>query len=453
MCGIHGVINVGHTAANLSNYIFDGFLAGQVRGQDSSGIFQISQKGKAFVYKRALAGSDFVHNSHAKRFLADAKSSLLTVCHVRAATQGSVDDDNAHPFVSYRDEDSYVMGVHNGTLTGWTHKPGAREYDVDSEWAYSRIAAQGIDAFKDFAGSWCFVWWDSRHEKKLNIVRNDQRPLHFGISKDKKQLVFGSEAGMVSWLASRNNIDINKEVFSLAADTLYEFDLSGKEIVWSKTPVPTKPVYTHPSNNVSVIGKPTQTPEAAEFCDRLRNALQGKSTTPLASTVKTATAQTAGTTTSSSTNSKDGTTTSPTKDSDTKTVNEPDELWLAQRNWFSSSTATAEEQAAAIEAGVFGEVHWMEAVIRELDNGKISILGELRDYVSGQGHVDYTVYVRDVSEGMANMLMADQPDGRNGGYCVVIGMGEERLLGKYVVMTTMSPAGIKHFNKKLEVKQ
>ena len=241
MCGIHGLVQLNNFVNGPAcSFIRDGFVAGSLRGMDSSGIFQLDKKFKAYTHKKAIAGPDFIYTKMADRFIKDSDMSRLTVCHVRHATSGKVQEDNAHPFIAdCPDGKHWVVGVHNGTLdAGWKQKEGAKDYTVDSEWAISHIATKGYDAFKDFKGAFCFVWWDGRNKDKFYICRNDQRPMHFRLTKNKKQMYFGSEAGMLAWLTERNAVGADSDIYIVEKDKIYEFDLSKETVEWMKTDMP-----------------------------------------------------------------------------------------------------------------------------------------------------------------------------------------------------------------------
>lgn len=230
MCGIFGLANgpAGRTVSHaVCSLVKQAFIVGSLRGFDSSGVFQQDAKGM-WLHKAAMPGYFFVDDKKASRFLRDADVSMLTVGHNRAATEGKVTDDNAHPFTVYSEDpvtatSGMVIGVHNGTLNGWKSREDAKGFSVDSEWAFTRIARDGVDAFKKFYGAYCFVWTDDRVDDRFFIARNDQRPMHFAYMKDGDRMLFASEAGMLSWLAERNNIVLEDKIYVVEPDQLYTF--------------------------------------------------------------------------------------------------------------------------------------------------------------------------------------------------------------------------------------
>lgn len=218
---------------------------------DSSGVFLVDRKKEAWLHKLALPGPFFVEGKLSRMYVNEAAYSRATVCHVRAATMGKVNVDNAHPFVAFRDNGRRVVGVHNGTLTSWQSRKGAKGFDVDSEWAINHIADERVDAFEDFTGSFAFVWWDSNSPDVVYMARNKERPLHFVITEDEQDILFASEPGMISWLCQRNNIIVkDNEIHVLEEGQMYTFDLGGDKISWSKSALPTAkyPTYTHSPN-------------------------------------------------------------------------------------------------------------------------------------------------------------------------------------------------------------
>lgn len=227
MCGIHGVINTNVPEINSDEFIKSGFIAGMLRGVDSSGVAVIDTKEQLFdLRKLPISGNLFVEDKHFRSLLPDIRSkNTISIAHTRAATVGKVAEYTTHPFNFYDQETGREMvGVHNGTLTGWASRQGANKYDVDSNWALATIFEKGLEAFKSFTGSYCFVWWDSDKPGVLNIARNNDRPMHVAFTK-KGSMLFASEPGMIYWLADRHSIVLDGEVKSLRPGLLYSFDL------------------------------------------------------------------------------------------------------------------------------------------------------------------------------------------------------------------------------------
>lgn len=205
MCGIVFAITKPF-AAGTAGFVKDALITSQVRGMDSTGIFQVNSDGAVETLKMACNASLFVKNSDADKILAKVGSSVLTVGHVRAATHGEVNAQNAHPFKAFREDGSYIIGVHNGTLQGWKFKKDATDYQVDSDWAMHILAEEGADAFEYFTGAFAFVWYDSRDPDHLYIAKNKERPLFYMVSRDGKSIVGCSELAMLGWVAGRNGI-------------------------------------------------------------------------------------------------------------------------------------------------------------------------------------------------------------------------------------------------------
>lgn len=219
MCGIHFTINAGTNNRNLDDFMENAFYANQVRGTDSSGIFSVGhligprKPGARQVdfFKKAENGSEFLKYTGASDLVKKANSAKLTVGHVRAATFGAPVDENSHPFIAVREDDSKIIGVHNGSLDGWHGKIGADKCRVDSQWLYNRIAEDGIDAFEGINGAFALVWYDSLEPNKVFIARNDKRPLFFAYTEDEKGIIGCSELGMLGWLADRNDIKLHAD--------------------------------------------------------------------------------------------------------------------------------------------------------------------------------------------------------------------------------------------------
>jgi hypothetical protein len=247
MCGIFGSITGKARNPKLSKFLTDSFMASQVRGTDSSGIFladTIVKNRLAGVQKLPVCGSMFIQDKAAANLIDNADGiGNIAVGHVRAATYGKVTLNNAHPFIVESENgrlDRELVGVHNGTLTNWASHKDAKYFDVDSEWGLSQIFEQGIEAFRNtIKGAYAFVWWDRDEQSMLNIALNDARPMHIAFTKNDDML-FASEAGMLAWIAERNDIAIDGDILQLTADHHYQFEV-GKVRDFTKVKLP-KPV-------------------------------------------------------------------------------------------------------------------------------------------------------------------------------------------------------------------
>lgn len=275
MCGIHLVIHSQHTkndkgtlsrSWSYNDYMKSGFIAGMLRGTDSSGMFQINTKGNPFLHKLPLPGFYFTEDAMAQQFLNDVDECPINVGHVRAATTGKVNMQNAHPFATrVRADGTYIIGVHNGSLnTGWKSKLGGQGYDVDSEWALNLIAQEGADAFEEIEGSFSFVWWDKRNPEHVLFARNDARPMVLARSTDGKSIVGASESGMINWLVEREKLSIEDDMYETEAGKMYRIDTSKELLIvedlgyfpekWNYTP--SSYSYNNNNNTPTVIGNP-----------------------------------------------------------------------------------------------------------------------------------------------------------------------------------------------------
>lgn len=227
MCGIHFVLTSSAYASYADDFMADCFLANQVRGVHSSGIFQLGKGGGRTMYKRAVSGSEFLTHKFAQDIIKATPRSPLTVGHVRHATAGAITDQNAHPFEVAREDGSRIMGVHNGTLKDWRYKQGGDDHSVDSEWAFATLARENFDAFEYFDGAFAMVWHDTAKPDSVFMVRNAERPLYFMITEDNNTMIGASELGMLGWLAERNKLKVKPKdgTFYLSPGMLYEFDL------------------------------------------------------------------------------------------------------------------------------------------------------------------------------------------------------------------------------------
>lgn len=206
MCGHIGFFTTDTTYSIDRKKIFQqGLFVDTLRGDDSTGVALLKHK-KPTIYKKALAGYDFVNSKQFdKIFDKSFTGATIGIGHNRAATRGYLNDDNAHPF-----QCGNITLAHNGTLTysHWNKPPGYDAFAVDSEFichSFSNIGVEKTLALLE--GSFALAWIDLS-DRSLNLVRNSQRKLYFAHLEDEKTTIYGSEGDMLRWLASRNDVKI-----------------------------------------------------------------------------------------------------------------------------------------------------------------------------------------------------------------------------------------------------
>lgn len=270
MCGHHGLINVNNKSRGYASFIRDAFTGSMLRGTDSSGIAVIDTvHASAEVHKLPVPGMYYVDDKVAASLIREAdKAGTVIMCHVRHATVGKVNYDNAHPFEINTDT-STLVGAHNGTLQSWINRPSAKDFVSDSKWALSRIATEGTDAFEEITGAYTFVWWDSKDEGVLNMARNSERPMWIALLQDGG-MAYASEAGMLYWLLERNNIKVER-MFELEEDKLYQFNVDAPH-EYTSTHLP-KYVPTYTSYSAGTYSRNTNTNYALTHVEKVQRLL------------------------------------------------------------------------------------------------------------------------------------------------------------------------------------
>jgi hypothetical protein len=194
----------------------------QLRGTHSTGIASLFG-GKKSPYLRLLK------NTWTAQELLDLKTAgdvispqaKVVMGHNRSATIGDVTKANAHPF-QFNGE---FVGAHNGTLHSIHSLEKYQELDTDSEISLYNIYKYGPEKIiPRLRGAFAFVWADLRNGT-LNFIRNAERPLHYAITADERQLFWGSEEIMMGFALQRCTIKTSPErtIREFEVNTLYSF--------------------------------------------------------------------------------------------------------------------------------------------------------------------------------------------------------------------------------------
>ena len=201
MCGIVGFISLKDDTRKYSKdkYIREALFADTLRGTASTGIMQVADEFRWAYHKKAVPGPEYLDE---KDIIERSFEAWCTIGHNRAATVGQVTANNAHPF-----QHDDILLVHNGTLRNTYPLPYQNvNIAVDSELiAYNLSKVEPDEAhtvLEQLNGAFALIWFDNRDES-VNIVRNGERPLHFGVNKAADLLLIASDGYMLNFIANR----------------------------------------------------------------------------------------------------------------------------------------------------------------------------------------------------------------------------------------------------------
>ena len=225
---------------NKERFFKQGLIIDTLRGDDSTGVFYVPQENTdkrgehetAGWLKSLGDGYSFVTSKDYKELIVPAMStSKYMVGHNRAATQGKVNVNNAHPF-----QEGAITLVHNGTLyttDSLEHSQKSLGVAVDSHAICHNLALAeptpaGVKSvIEKLEGAFALIWHDARNDT-LNIVRNSERGLYRAKAKYYSTVYFSSEKEMLELLMVRNNIAFDN-IEKVKAGTYYQY--KGAELV------------------------------------------------------------------------------------------------------------------------------------------------------------------------------------------------------------------------------
>lgn len=187
MCGIVGVTG----NKNAVNILVNGLQKLEYRGYDSAGIYVNSKQGKDFLIKRTG------NISHLKQAITPQVQGTSGIGHTRWATNGVVNEANAHPQFS---QDNRFYLVHNGVIENYKDLKAKYLSDVHfTSHTDTEVVVQLVDHFvvKDgmsprdaFAktisllgeSQYAFLLMDREEPDTLYLAKN-KNPLLIGLGK------------------------------------------------------------------------------------------------------------------------------------------------------------------------------------------------------------------------------------------------------------------------------
>jgi len=217
-----------YAGAGINDFMMEACEIGVLRGRDSTGVFNVARNNnRVTTYKLPYSGQHFVETKRGAAILKESANAKATVLHHRAATRGSVSQENAHPFVHWNDK-RMLVGVHNGGITNAEMRYKGNNFDVDSDYALFRLFEDGDAAYKHFDGAYTFVYHTDYEGEgnKIHVAVNGKRGFSFGSVKGKNVILGASEPRMLDLLAARNGIELD-EILLPDAYHKYSFDLDG----------------------------------------------------------------------------------------------------------------------------------------------------------------------------------------------------------------------------------
>ena len=202
MCGLFGIVNRDITKVKTIDLIKQSLILNSLRGIDGAGFALVDKKGEVRTYRRPLPGWDLVQLAPTKSLLDSGDNIVFGLVHNRAGTTGGIQVETSHP-INYK----HITLIHNGSVHS-LHDLGSTALTHDSTAIAIALADKDErETLELILGSYALIWYNAI-DTTLNIARNDQRPLFAATIKKSKSILYGSEDGMLLWLASRNSIDI-----------------------------------------------------------------------------------------------------------------------------------------------------------------------------------------------------------------------------------------------------
>jgi len=230
VCGLVGM--VGFLEHKHKQAMKDLLFLNSLRGKDSTGLSVVKRDRTVLTRKMTVPGYEFIEYPIVEKAMGHGDQ--LWIGHGRFKTYGDVSKANAHPFEVLDDEGNvFLVGAHNGTLDNKFTIEGLldEKYDTDSEALFNWLAdaPDFKEAISKLRGAWALTWWDPT-SNSVHFCRNKERPLSFAFTKDRKVLIWASEAWMLVNACRRNGVELDTNERGLSCyatleDTLYTMEI------------------------------------------------------------------------------------------------------------------------------------------------------------------------------------------------------------------------------------
>lgn len=231
MCGLVGM--AGFLDHDLKNAMKDLLFLDSLRGRDSTGLTAVNREREVLTRKFTVPGYEFIEYPVVDKAM--TYGDQLWLGHNRFRTFGAINKANAHPFEVLDDEGNVLLvGAHNGSLDNKFEiesRLGGDKFETDSETLFNWFCTANNykEAIGLLRGAWSLVWWDAT-ANTLHLCRNDQRPMSFAYTKDRKAIVWASEPWMIINACRRNKVDLETNdkghsCFATLPDYLYTIEI------------------------------------------------------------------------------------------------------------------------------------------------------------------------------------------------------------------------------------
>lgn len=230
MCGLIGM--VGTLEYKHKCVMKDLFFLNTLRGKDSTGLSSVDRDRGVLTRKMTVPGYDFIELPIVEKAMKHRDQ--LWIGHGRYKTTGEVNRQNAHPFEVLDDQgDILLIGAHNGTLNNKfeIERKLDEKFDTDSEALFNLMveAPNYKEAISRLRGAWSLVWWDPTTDT-INFCRNKERPMTFAFTKDRRVMIWASEAWMIVNACRRNGLELAQNERGLSCASTLEDHLYSMEI-------------------------------------------------------------------------------------------------------------------------------------------------------------------------------------------------------------------------------